>query len=74
MYVQPPLKAYAQFSKPCKPSMGALHHPAMLAQFLAAFNTTSCNTADDSTLFLIRPAAGVVVALVCVKLVGPPGT
>ncbi len=52
--------------------MGALHHPAMLAQFLAAFNTTSCDAAEDSTLSQVRPAAGVVVALVCVKLVGPP--
>ena len=72
MRVQLPLKPYAQFSKASKPSMGALHHPAMLAQFLAAFNTTSCDAAEDSTLSQVRPAAGVVVALVCVKLVGPP--
>jgi len=52
--------------------MGALHHPTMLAQFLAAFNTTSCDATEDSTLSQVSPAAGVVVALVCVKLVGPP--
>lgn len=52
--------------------MGTLHHPPMLAQFLAVFNTTSCDAAEDSTLSQVRPAAGIVVALVCVKLVGPP--
>lgn len=50
MYVQSPLEANAQLSKACKPTMGSLHDPAMLAQFLAAFNTTSCDAADDSSL------------------------
>lgn len=71
MRVQLPLKPYAQFSKASKPSMGALHHPAMLAQFLAAFHTTSCDAAEDSTLSQVNPAAGIVVALVCVKFVRP---
>ena len=52
--------------------MGALHDPTMLAQFLAAFNTTSCDAAEDSTFSQVRPTAGVVIALVCVKLIGPP--
>ena len=34
--------------------------------------TTSCDTAEDSTLSQVRPAAGIVVALVCMKFVGPP--
>lgn len=72
MYIQPPLKAYAQLSKPSKPSMGALNHPPMLAQFLAAFNTTSCNAAEDSTFSQVSSAAGVVVDFVCMKLVRPP--
>ena len=43
-----------------------------LAQSLAALHTTSCDAAEDSTLSQVSPAAGIVVALVCVKLAGPP--
>jgi len=72
MYVQPSLEAYAQLPKPSKPPMCALHDPAIPAQFLAAFNTASCDTAEDSTLFQMRPAPRVVISLICMKLVGPP--
>ena len=51
--------------------MGSLYDPAMLAQFLANFNATSCDATEDSAFFQVSPAAPVVVALIGVKFVGP---
>lgn len=72
MYVHSPLETNAQLSKACKPAMGSLHDPAVLTQLLAALNASSCNTAEDSSLLEVCPAARVVIALVCMKFVGPP--
>jgi hypothetical protein len=47
MYVQSPLETNTQLSKACKPTMGSLHNPAVLAQFLAALYTSPCNAAED---------------------------
>ena len=64
MYIQSPLEAYTQLPKACKPSMGPLYDPAMLAQFLGAFYTASYYAAEDPTLFQVSSAAPVVVALI----------
>lgn len=72
MYVQSPLEAYTQLPKACKPSMGPLYDPAMLAQFLRAFNTASGYATEDPTLFQMSPAVPVVIALISMKFVWPP--
>ena len=66
--IQPSFKADSQLAKACKPSMGPLHHPSMLAQSLATLNASPGNAAGDAPLSQVRTATLVVIALVGVQL------
>jgi hypothetical protein len=68
MDIQPSFNADSQLDKACKPSMGPLHQPAMLAQSLATFDASRGNAAGDAPLSQVRTATLVVIALVGVQL------
>ena len=69
--IQPSFKADSQLAKACKPAVRPLHHPAVLAQSLAAFNAPSGNTASDAPPPQVLSATLVVIALVGVQLCWP---
>jgi len=66
--IQPSFKADSQLAKACKPAVRPLHHPAVLAQPLAALNASSGNPADDAPLPQVGSASLEVVAFVGVQL------
>lgn len=69
--VEPALEANAQFAEASKPSVIPLHHPAMVAQALAAFNTSFGYPASDAVAAWMGPASCEVIALVCMRLRWP---
>ena len=55
-----------------EPRERALHNPAVAAEALACFDAAPGDAGDDPASAQVAPAAGIVVALVGVQLVGPP--
>ena len=74
--IQPSFKADSQLAKACKPAVRPLHHPAVLAQPLAALNASSGNPADDAPLPQVGSASLEVVTFfgmqLCWPLTGTP--
>jgi len=69
--IQSSFKADSQLAKACKPSVRPLHHPAVLAQPLAALNASFGNPADDAPLSQVGSASLEVIAFVGMRLRGP---
>ncbi len=71
MNVQSPLVADSQPPEVVEPCQGALHHPAVLAQFLAALYPSPSYTRSDAPLSERRPVRLRVVSFVGVQLARP---
>ena len=69
MRLQAALEADAQFAKPGKPGMCALHYPAVAPQALAALYASASDARLNPAPLQVAPAALEVVALVCMQLV-----
>ena len=64
MGLQASFKPDAQLAKACKPSVSALHDPAVAAKPFTALNATPCDANQDSSTPQVLPATSVVVAFV----------
>ena len=64
MGLQASLEPNTQLAKACKPSVSALHDPAVTAKPFTALNATPCDANQDSSTPQVLPAAPVVVAFV----------
>lgn len=64
MDIEPSLESDPQLCEPSKPRVGALDNPAVFAKPLTAFDTSSCNSAQDPFGLQVGPAAAIVITLV----------
>lgn len=66
--IESALESNTKFSETRKPCMHALDDPSMSPEPLTAFHVAAGDTGLDATLLQITPAAGEVLALVCMQL------
>lgn len=64
MGIQAPLETDAQLAKAGQPRMGTFDHPAMSPQFLAAFDTATCNAGHDASTLEMLAATSEVIAFI----------
>lgn len=74
MDIQSSFTADSQLAKPGEPTVRPLHYPAVLAQSLAAFNSSPGNPANDAPLSQVGPASLEVVAFSTWSFAGLLGT